>query len=435
MSEEGAMDTQLLLDHEPVADGGYLVRALLRITGQGPEASNRPPLNLAVVLDRSGSMGGGKLERAKEAASLLVRRLGADDVVSVVAYDGDVHTVAHRTRGAHRQEVLARIAGIDTGGATNLSGGWLRGCELVANGLVDGGVNRVLLLTDGQANVGIVDPTQLTGLARSAARRGVATTTIGFGTDYDERLLRAVAEAGRGCTYYIETPEQAPGVFEAEIEGLMALAAQNVSVKIAPGGSVEHVKVLHQYPSHERGDGALRLELGDLHAFEPKAVLMEFLLKSDVDAEAHVAIVKVKGYALLPDGSVEKRRIKLPIQVSRSGAAVVNAEVRKELVLLEAARAREEALEDRTRGAYAEGARRLRRVADKMEPHAAGDAAVQDEMEDLRDLAGRFEAEEVSAADEKWLYQRAYSASRSRRASMESARAARELDRRKRGEP
>lgn len=429
------MDTRLLLDHEPVADGGYLVRALLRITGQGMGPSNRPPLNLAVVLDRSGSMGCGKLDRAKEAASLLVRRLGVDDVVSVVAYDCDVQTIAHRMRGAHRQDVLSRIASIETRGTTNLSGGWLRGRELVAGGLVDGGVNRVLLLTDGQANAGIVDPAQLTGLARAAARRGISTTTIGFGTDYDERLLRALADAGRGSTYYIETPEQAPGVFETEIEGLMALAAQNVSVKIAAGGLVEHVKVLHQYPSQRRGDGAFRLDLGDLHAFEPRALLMEFLLRSDVAAEVHVATVKVKGYALLQDGSVEKRMIKLPIQVSRSGAAVVNADVRKELVLLEAARAREEALEDRTRGAYADGARRLRRVADKMEPHAAGDTTVQDEMEDLRDLAGRFEAEEVSAADEKWLYQRAYSASRSRRASMETARAARELDRRKRGEP
>ena len=70
------MNTQILLDHEPVADGGYLVRALLRITGEAPDAAARPPLNLALVLDRSGSMGGDKIERAKEAAALLVRRLG-----------------------------------------------------------------------------------------------------------------------------------------------------------------------------------------------------------------------------------------------------------------------------------------------------------------------------------------------------------------------
>jgi Ca-activated chloride channel homolog len=133
------------------------VRALLRITGEAPASSERPGLNLSVVLDRSGSMHMAKLVRAKEAASLLVRRLGHDDVVSIVAYDQSVDTVAGRMTGAEREEIVARIDGIHTGGMTNLSGGWLRGRELVAASPVDGGVNRVLLLTDGRANVGITD--------------------------------------------------------------------------------------------------------------------------------------------------------------------------------------------------------------------------------------------------------------------------------------
>jgi Ca-activated chloride channel homolog len=428
------MDTRVLLDHEPVADGGYLVRALLRITGRPAEADNRPRLNLAIVLDRSGSMGGGKLERAKEAARLLVRRLGDSDVVSVVAYDEDVRTVVRRARGAEREGVLAMIGSTGIGGTTNLSGGWLRGRELIAGAMVDGGVNRILLLTDGQANVGITDPAQLTALTRSSAALGITTTTIGFGTDYDERLLRAMAEAGGGSTYYIETPDQAPAVFETEITGLMSLAAQNVSVNIAPAEMVEHAKVVHQYPSQEGRGGAVRLELGDLYAFEPKSLLMEFLLRSDSPTEVAVATLTVSGYAMHADGSLEKRQARLPIQVSRAGAAVVNPEVRKELIILEAARAREEALEDRARGVCGEGARRLRGVAERMKPYAATDAAIRDEMHDLRDLASRFEAEDVSAADAKWMYQRAYSVSRSKRAAMENARAARASERRRRGE-
>ena len=418
------MNTNILLDHEPVADGGYLVRALLRVAGEAPEAADRPPLNLSVVLDRSGSMGSmGKLDRAKEAASLLARRVGDDDVVSIVAYDDDVRTVAGPTPGSRRQELLDRIARIGTGGMTNLSGGWLRGRELVSGALVDGGVNRVLLLTDGLANVGITEPGQLRGLVGSAAAKGVSTTTIGFGADYDERLLRFLAEAGGGSTYYIENPDQAPAVFEAEIQGLMALAAQNVVVTVTPAGAVEHATVLHQYPRQQTGDGSLRLELGDLYALEPRSLLCEFLLTSDVDAaEVDVATLTIEGYVLLPEGGVEQRTVKLPIRVTRAGAAVVDPEVRRELLLLEAARAREEALDDRARGAFQDGARRLRQAAEKLAPVAPADPELRDEVDDLRDLAQRFDEEQVSARDAKWMYQRAYGSIQSKRSTLERLR-------------
>ncbi len=427
------MDTKILLDHEPVADGGYLVRVLLRITGEAPEAEDRPGLNLSIVLDRSGSMAGlGKLERAKEAASLLVRRLGDEDVASIVAYDDDVRTVAGRTEGARRQELLARIETIGTGGMTNLSGGWLRGRELVAEALVEGGVNRVLLMTDGLANVGITEPGRLRELVATAAARGVSTTTIGFGADYDERLLRGLADAGGGSTYYIEAPDQAPAVFQAEIEGLMALAAQNVAVTVAPAPAAEHIKVLHHYPRQQGDDGSFRLELGDLYALEPRSLLMEFLIGDDGDAEPDVAILTVEGHVLLPAGGVEKRTLKLPIRVARAGAAVVEPEVRRELLLLEAASTREAALGDRERGAFEEGARKLRRLAEKLEPVAPGDPGLVDELEDLRDMAERFDREQVTAADAKWMSQRAYGSLESKLASLEAVREARASERKRR---
>jgi Ca-activated chloride channel homolog len=431
------MKTQILLDHEPVADGGFVVRALLRVTGEAPAAVDRPKLNLSVVLDRSGSMHGlGKLERAKEAASLLVRRVGDEDVVSVVAYDDDVRTVAGRTPGAQRQELLNRIGTVQPGGMTNLSGGWLRGRELVTKELVDGGVNRVLLLTDGLANVGITAPGQLRDLVASAAAKGVSTTTIGFGQDYDEQLLRTLAEAGGGNTYYIEQPDQAPAVFEAEIEGLMALAAQNVAVTVAPASAVELAAVHHQYPRETMPDGALRLELGDLYAFEPRTLLVEFLV-SDDDGDAanalDVAVLTLEGYVLLPGGGVEKRTVTLPIAVSPDQGAVVNPEVRRELLLLEAAKVREEALVDRARMAFGDGASKLRRVAEKLAPMAPGDPQLTDEVDDLRDLAEKFDAAEVSGADAKYMYQRAYGGSQSKRAMMERLAADRARERKERG--
>lgn len=415
------METRILLDHEPVADGGYLVRALLRLTGAAPPAARRRALNLGVVLDRSGSMHGGKLERAREAANLLVRRLGDDDVVSIVAYDDGVDTVADRVAGARREELIGRVAGIRTGGSTNLSGGWLRGRELVAAEPVDGGVNRVLLLTDGLANVGITDPDQLRDLVATAAAAGVSTTTIGFGQDYDEALLQALAEAGGGSTYYIEEPDQAPAVFETEIEGLMALAAQNVAVTVAPSAAVGHTNVLHQYPGGPGAEGTIRLELGDLYALEPRSLLVEFLTDPE-GPEVDVATLTVDAHVLLADGGVEKRTATLPIRVTPSDVAVVEPEVRREALLLEAARARKEALEDRTSGRFDDAARKLRGVAEALAPHAGADPALQDEIDDLQDMARRFDEQRISAADAKYMHHRVYSHMQSKRAQVERLR-------------
>ncbi|MFO8174964.1 MAG: VWA domain-containing protein, partial [Longimicrobiales bacterium] len=218
------MKTHVTLDHEPVADGGWMVHALLKIEGEAPEDRDRVPVNLSLVLDRSGSMAGEKLAAARNAASMLVRRLSPMDTVSVVAFDHEVSVVAPPATGEEQEQLPGAIEAIQAGGMTNLSGGWLRGRDLVAANLRDGGVNRIILLTDGLANVGITGTHQLTGLCQQGTRTGVSTTTIGFGQGYDEDLLRAMADAGQGGTYYIEEVDQASGVFEEELEGLLSMA-------------------------------------------------------------------------------------------------------------------------------------------------------------------------------------------------------------------
>ncbi|HUF74705.1 MAG TPA: VWA domain-containing protein, partial [Longimicrobiales bacterium] len=124
------MKTSVLLDHEPVADGGFLVRALLRLDGEAPGAGDRVPLNLSLVLDRSGSMSGAPLAAARDAACQLVRRLRTEDTVSVVAYDDRVSIVARPATGEHQEHLPDYIAAIRSGGTTNLSGGWLAAREL-----------------------------------------------------------------------------------------------------------------------------------------------------------------------------------------------------------------------------------------------------------------------------------------------------------------
>jgi Ca-activated chloride channel homolog len=418
------MKTTLILEQDPTGEG-TIVRALLRLEGEAPESTNRAPLNLSLVLDRSGSMSGEPLEAARRAAIGLVRRLDPTDVVSVVAYGSRVETVAEPATGSEQPQLGARIESIRTEGMTNLSGGWLRGQELVLQRRREGGVNRVLLLTDGQANEGITDPETLAGLCRSAAEQGLSTSTIGFGAKYNEHLLRMMADAGGGSTYYIERADQAADVFAQEIEGLLSLSAQNVRVWVQPAPAAELTVVHHAYARQPTPEG-LRLELGDLYAREPRTLLAEFLVRDDAaGTDIEVAELVVRGDVLRADGGMERREVRLKVRVAEGGGAVTQPEVRRELLLLEAARVREQALEDRRRGDMDGVGMRLRETAARLATAAAGTAereVLDEEAQDLSAMAERFDRDLVTEADAKYLYQRSYATAQSKRGTAASIR-------------
>lgn len=407
------MKTSILLDHEPVA-AGRVVRLLLRLETEAPASTDRLPLNLSLVLDRSGSMYGGKLEAARAAAAQLVRRLSPDDVVSVVAYDDQVQTVAEPAKGAAQAGLPAEIEAIEPGGSTNLSGGWLRGRELVARNRLERGVNRVILLTDGLANVGITEPLRLTGLTSQAKKDGVTTTTIGFGADYSEHLLRAMADGGGGNMYYIEEEDQAAAIFADELQGLLDLGAQNVSIEIRPADATQLVAVHHDYPS-QKSARAIRVELGDLYAREPKPLLAEFLITTDTGETIAVAELVIAGDVLTADGGVERQVITLPVTLSAEEGARVEPEVRREMLLLEVARARREALDRRDRGDIDGAAGSLHAMTMRIHAAAPHDAELRQEAHELDALAADFAADTVSEADRKYMYHRAYNTMSGRR--------------------
>lgn len=410
------MNTTLLLDHGPAATGGWVVRALLRIEGVAPPNTDRAPLNLALVLDRSGSMEGEKLEAARAAASHLVRRLAAGDRIAVVGYDDQVRTYAHPQNASNADVLQEAIDAIEAGGSTNLSGGWLRGCELVAAGRQERGIHRVLLLTDGLANVGVTQPEQLRLLVGNGREKGVTTTTIGFGEDYDEDLLGALADAGGGNTYYIEEPDQAPAIFGAEIEGLLGVCAQNIVVTFEPAPAATLSAVHHGYPS-QRNDDRLRLEVGDLYANEPRPLLLEMLVDTPPSSEELlVGTLVVEGMVVVENGALEMRSIRLPILLDASAGAHTEPEVQRELLLLQAAKARQEALELEQQGdAEAAGAM----LMDLSAAYGAldiGDSMIQEEAADLAYMADKLVAR-CDAADVKYMKQRVHDATRGRRAN------------------
>ena len=218
--------------HAVCSDEPLVLDVLIRITPPQPEVHfPRAPLNLCVVLDRSGSMSEGKKMRfAREAAGFAVTQLLQTDRVSVTIFDNDVETIVPGGPPVDKAALIRRIEQISPRGSTDLHGGWVEGGRQAEVGLVSGGVNRVLLLSDGLANTGVVDPNTITAEARGLAARGVGTTTIGVGDDYNEDLMEAMARAGDGHYYYIDSPVQLVDIFQTELQGLMDTLGQKVSL-------------------------------------------------------------------------------------------------------------------------------------------------------------------------------------------------------------
>lgn len=417
------MKTTLRLDHDPPRPGEpLLVRALLTLTADPPQSDDRIPLNLALVLDRSASMSGPKIEAAREAAALAVQRVWPEDIVSVVTYDHEVRVVAEPATGSGHRDLPRLCRSIQPGGMTNLSGGWLKGRELVERHLRAGGVNRVILLTDGRANQGITDPDDMTGLCRRASDAGISTTTIGFGADFDEMLLQALADAGGGATYYIEEPDQAPAVFEEELEGLLGLSAQNVAVEVRPEPSVRISRVRHSYRSTATAGGpAIRLEMGDLYARDPRRLLIELLVDPVPEsAERSLARIALHADVLEAEGGVVHRTLALPITLDVEGGARVDPEVVRESLLLDAADARERALERRAEGDFDGAVEVLGDAGRALRDAPIDDEHLGEEAEDLDRMAARLSAAKLEAADLKYMRQRGWDLKRSRGASHRS---------------
>jgi Ca-activated chloride channel family protein len=228
--------------------------------------TQRDPVNLAFVLDRSGSMSGQKLALAKQAVETAVDRLLPTDRFSIVCYDDRIDVVVETTPASReaKANAIERLRRIDARGSTDLGGGWLRGAEQVALAMADGGVNRTLLLTDGLANVGIVDPVELARHAGELRARGVTTTTFGVGEDFDEALLQSLADAGGGHFYFIEQPAQIQDHIATEVGELLQVVARDVQLELTAPETIA-VSTLSPYALERRGS-RLRVLVGDLVA-------------------------------------------------------------------------------------------------------------------------------------------------------------------------
>jgi Ca-activated chloride channel homolog len=248
---------------------------LVRLTAPAVPQMERKPLNLCLVIDRSGSMAGEKLRQTIASARFLIQRVAPTDLLSVVQFDERVKVVISPRRMKNREHLSALLDSIRDGGSTNLSGGWFRGSDCVRESASPDYVNRVILLTDGQANHGITAPAMLVKYAAELTEEGITTTTLGYGEDFNEDLLTSLADAGRGNVYHVETADHAPVIFAKELEGLLGIAAQNVRVTFTPSSLVRWVD-LCSIAEHQREGKTLTVTLGDLVSEDTRSVLATF---------------------------------------------------------------------------------------------------------------------------------------------------------------
>jgi Ca-activated chloride channel homolog len=242
---------------------------LLRFLVDQPESPRRN-LNLSLVIDRSGSMAGAPLHHALKAAEAVVDQLAPADTLSVVVYDDVVETTVAAQSVVDKVALKAAIARVRAGGITNLSGGWLKGCESVKQNLDPQKINRVLLLTDGHANMGIQDPQVLTATSGQKAEEGITTTTLGFGSGFNEDLLISMARAASGNFYFIQSIDEAAEVFGIELDSLRAVVGQNLTVTLDLPAGVQLVDTLSLAQVSQNAAGQTVISLGDLYEGEDK---------------------------------------------------------------------------------------------------------------------------------------------------------------------
>lgn len=237
----------------------HIVDVLLRITT--PELDTRrferPPLNLCVVLDRSGSMDGRKLREAIEATKMCIDRMESRDRLGLVVFDDRVETVFPNRRVTNKALLKEQVDRIFTGGSTALHAAWIAGGLEVNKRQDPAAVNRILLITDGQANVGERSPAVLSHQARELNVRGVSTTTIGIGADFNEDLLIPMAEAGGGNAWHVETPESMSRIFDIELSGLVNQFGHTVTLGVDTIPGVEVVDVMNDF--EKTSDGRFKL--------------------------------------------------------------------------------------------------------------------------------------------------------------------------------
>lgn len=314
----------------------------------------RTPLNLAVVLDKSGSMTGAKLEKTKQAAMQLVDRLAPNDIFSLVIFSDEAQVLVPAQKVEDKDALKEKIESIEADGSTALYAGVKMGADQLHGFFSSKRINRVILLSDGLANVGPSSPRQLRRLGSDLAEQGISVTTIGVGDDYNEDLMAGLAEASDANYYYVNDTEKLPEIFAKELGEMLSVAARDVRIEIVCHDGVKPLGFIGRTEKFE--DQCATVNLSQFTTGQNRYLFLRCLVDGK---QSEVARVNVNYTDELGDGSTQSTGGIAKIDFTddqkisdRSLNGAVNAE--KELMLT--AVAKDEAIAQADAGNYQQAA-------------------------------------------------------------------------------
>jgi len=358
-----------------VLPAGASQRAVVKVTLDAPlvrEQAERPPVNLAIVLDRSGSMGSGnKLEKAKEAAIAALHRLTERDLFSLVIFDHEVETIIPPQSAGNTEWIEPRIRGIHARGNTALFGGVSQGAAEVRKHTEGRYVHRILLLSDGQANVGPSAPEDLGRLGAALMKERIAVSTIGVGSDYNEDLMTRLAQNSDGNTYFVESSRDLPRIFARELGDVLSVFARDVRLEIEFTDGVRPLRIIGR--DGRLDDRKVEIRLNQLYGGQAKYALVEVEVPAGAArAERRLASARCSYENLLSRQS-ERAEAEASIRYSDREHEVVksvNVSVQKEIAVNDLAEAQELAIRQADKGEREKAAATLRSASERVRANA-----------------------------------------------------------------
>ena len=344
------------------------VYALVDIKAVSSGQHRTMPANFGLVLDRSGSMDGEKMENLKEAAGYVVDHLNENDLVSVTVFDDQVETIIPNQPLKDREEVKSRLGSIIPRGGTQISDGLKAGLAEAWKGFSKDRVNRILLLTDGQT---WDDEAACLTLADEAGRKGIAVTSIGIGEEWNEKLLLQLAERSHGNSHWIQNPIAILDAFRQEVESAQSVAATNLSMTARMSPGVKPVKVYATMPmisdvSTKALNGQnVMADLGSLDSRRGQAMLIEARVLPQKAGKFRLGQVEIT-YDM-PARGIKGESVKADLFVmftdQAATAAKVNAEVMNLVEKVSAFKLQTRALTEAEAGNIAAATQKLQSAA------------------------------------------------------------------------